>query len=124
MKTKQGFTVVEILITLLIGMLLLLSAYQLYGYVLRDSGEARTRAIASSIAYENLRNYSLQVSNPCAPSSFSPSVPANTLAAATTSVTIACAINGPSSMSLVTSSVTYGTNTQLTVTHATYVRAN
>lgn len=53
--TKGGFTAVELLVTLSVGVLFLISGYQLYGAVNTRSGNAREMAEASNIGYDVLR---------------------------------------------------------------------
>jgi Tfp pilus assembly protein PilV len=53
--TQSGFSAVELLITLFIGVAFIATGYQLYSAILGDGGAARSRAIASNLAYENLR---------------------------------------------------------------------
>lgn len=52
---QAGFSAVELLITLFIGVAFVATGYQLYSAILGDGGAAHSRAIASNIAYENLR---------------------------------------------------------------------
>lgn len=52
---EAGFSAIELLITLFIGVAFVATGYQLYSAVVGDGGTARSRAIASNIAYENLR---------------------------------------------------------------------
>lgn len=52
---QAGFTIVELLVTLLVGAVLLMSGYQLYGVVTDRAGEARRMSEASNIGYEVLR---------------------------------------------------------------------
>lgn len=123
MKNNEGFTVVELLVSLIVGMLLLFSAYQLYVYVLDNSSATRMQATASSLAYQFLRENSTYATNPCTTITKTPSVPSTSnLPNATASVTITCLSGGPNTLSVVTSSVTYDTPS-ITVTHATYVTA-
>lgn len=56
--SSDGFTAVELLITLFVAVAFIATAYQLYSAVLADSGEARFRAKASNIAYAELRRRS------------------------------------------------------------------
>lgn len=61
---EAGFSAVELLITLFIGVAFVATGYQLYSAVLGDGGAARSRAIASNIAYENLREQAGSTSPP------------------------------------------------------------
>lgn len=55
MNKQQGFSAIELLITLFIGALFLFAGYQLYSYVTRSGFEASRQSVASSIAYTYLR---------------------------------------------------------------------
>lgn len=71
MKTANGFTAVELLVTMIIGTLSIIAAYQLYSFVLTDSAETRNLAAASNLAYRFLREGSSAVQTPCVGSSTS-----------------------------------------------------
>lgn len=124
MKHQQGFTVVELLITLVVGSLLLFSAYQLYTYVLNDSTEARMRAVASSLAYQTMREQSSLATTPCtAPSVSPPAVPSTLGLPSNTALSVVFSCPGPTSdLTRITATVTYGSNPQKVITHATYIR--
>jgi prepilin-type N-terminal cleavage/methylation domain-containing protein len=121
--TENGFTIIELLISLLVAGLILISAYQLFGVVNNDSLEVRQRAIASNIAYENLRTYSSSATNPCTviTPSPQPSVPTDSTLVAPTAivVTITCPYGTASNISKIAIKVTYG-NPQVEVNHALF----
>ncbi len=128
MKSSQGFTVVELLITLIVGMLLLVSVHQFYSYILNDSTEARTRAVASNLAYQYLREHAGTITGKCADATStinkayadfpnSPALPQPSSA----QIVIKCPTNATNDVSLITTSVTYG-NPSTTISHATYVK--
>ena len=124
MKKVEGFTVVELLVTMIVGTVLLFSAYQLYTYILDRSSDARLEAVASNMAYRFMRENSAQAVNPCVAKTVSPApvIPSDAnLPNATAAVVITCPNIGSNSLSLVTSSVSYG-SPQKTITHATYVK--
>ncbi len=124
MKNEHGFTAVELIITLILGLMMLLTAYQLYTFVMNDSSATRLRASASNLAYEFMREGSAAATNPCTASSSTPTIPATAQlpSGAQATVTITCPpANLPSSMSYITSTITYGGTT---VTHATYISPN
>ena len=52
---ESGFSAVELLITLFIAVAFIATGYQLYSAIVKDGGDARFRARASNLAYENLR---------------------------------------------------------------------
>lgn len=128
-KTESGFTVIELLISIVVGLLFIISANQLYGAVIEDTGTARERAIASNLAYLNLKSYTSFASNPC--TSYTPSpqptIPSDSgLSSATAEVTITCPYSSQPSaqnISKINSIIRYG-NPQKVVTHATYLYNN
>lgn len=125
MNRARGFTAVELLITMIIGSLLLVTAYQLYTFVLNDNADTRMRATASNLAYRFMREKSSAVQNPCSTTQtfdMSGSIPAsaNLPTGTTASVQIVCVNNGVL-LSSITSTITYGTKT---VKHATYLPSN
>ncbi len=125
MKNQQGFTIVELLITMIIGTLLLFSAYQLYTYVINDSAEARMRASASSLAYQVMREKSALATTPCTTVTPAPPVvPTEASLPANTAITVAltCPTGSPSDITEINVTITYGANPVKTVTHGTYVR--
>lgn len=56
LKYSKGFTVVELMVTLVIAVLFVISGYQLYGTVSLRSSATRQAAEASNIAYDVLRH--------------------------------------------------------------------
>lgn len=54
---QEGFSAVELLITLFIGFMFIMMGYQLYSTIIADSGESRQRAAANNLAYAELRKY-------------------------------------------------------------------
>lgn len=65
---QQGFTAVELLITLFIAASFLIAGYQLFDVVIRDGAEARNDSKASNIAYDYLRRVADTPVSPCTPS--------------------------------------------------------
>jgi len=126
MKHQEGFSAVELLITLFIAAIFIATGFQLYSVVLKNGTDANQRSIASGIAYENLRRYVPQVTNPCtsiAPNP-APSIPANSgLSNPSITVTLDCPYGSGGNGGLVGRvyvSVKYG-NPQQEVVHAIYV---
>ena len=64
---QQGFSAVELLITLFVAVAFLVAGYQLYFVVIKDSGNTRAQARATNTAYNFLRQYSATVTAPCSP---------------------------------------------------------
>ena len=127
-KLQQGFTAVELIIALVIGVLLLTSAYQLYSAVVNDSGDSQRRAQASNVAYSLLRQYQNDntfVTSPCVARTATPAVPtyAN-LPGATASVATTCPYTTTTALSLITVTVTINnSNQQEQVTRAVTTEA-
>jgi len=64
-KHQQGFTAVELLVTLFVAAAFLVAAYQLFNIVIKDGGQARAETKAGNVAYDYLRRYSPYATNPC-----------------------------------------------------------
>lgn len=79
-SNESGFSVVELLITLFIAVAFIATGYQLYSAIVKDGGDARFRARASNLAYENLRRAAADTTIPCPSGSAvsTPASPANT----------------------------------------------
>lgn len=120
---QAGFSAVELLITLFIAAAFITTGSQLYTVIIQNSDEARTRAKATNIAYDNLRRYSAQAKSPCsvvAPSP-APFIPAGSgLSNASITVTISCPYGLGMTTAKIEAKVLYGTP-QEEVTHALFV---
>lgn len=122
MKAESGFTTIELLVTLFVAAVFLMSGYQLYSLIIIDSGEARAQAQASNTAYDYLQRYKSSVSNPCTENLTlitNQSINIENLSNATVSISISCPYGTNSAVSKVTSTVKYN-DPQLTVSSATY----
>lgn len=122
-RGQSGFSAVELLITLFIAVAFLGTGYQLYSIIINDGGASRQRARASNIAYDNLRRYTPQATNPCSvfTPSPTPSIPAGSgLSNASVTVTASCPYTTTSSVTKIQVSVKYG-SPQQEVLHALYV---
>jgi hypothetical protein len=120
---QAGFSAVELLITLFIAVAFIGTGYQLYSIIINGGGEARAQARASNIAYDNLRRYTPQATNPCSvfTPTPTPTIPANSgLSNATITVTISCPYTTAVTVTKVQVSVKYG-SPQQEVLHAIYV---
>lgn len=62
-KLQQGFTAVELLITLFIAAIFLFAGYQLYTQVMKDGVSANKTAQLSSIVYDRMRKAALTASS-------------------------------------------------------------
>lgn len=123
-RVKQaGFSAVELLITLFVAATFIAAGYQLYTVIIQNGGEARARARASNIAYDNLRRYTKQAVNPCAvvTPTPTPTIPADSsLSNATITVTIDCPYGVGTTVTKVSVSVKYN-SPQQEVVHAVFV---
>ncbi len=105
-----GFSTVELLVALFVAAAFIGTAFQLYFAVTKSGGDARVRSEISSIAYENIRNYSYLAKNPCGipESAKTPTVPPNLPSAAIT-VTFTCPYGAGSRITRINAKITYGT---------------
>lgn len=116
-KRTQGFTAVELLVAMVVGTLLFMSAYQLYLNVMHQSQDAATRSQASNAAYDLLRQYQEDpywAFTPCYPDTDDPAVPSYAnLPGATAHVDITCPYKpGSPNLSKLTVTITYTSNGQ------------
>lgn len=120
---QEGFSAVELLITLFIAATFIAAGYQLFSVITKTSSEARQQAKASNIAYDYLRRYSEQAVNPCvvvAPSP-APTIPSGSgLANASITASITCPYGLNTPIAKVEVTVTYG-NPQTEVKHAIFI---
>ena len=121
-RVQSGFSAVELLITLFIAAAFLISGYQLYTAVIKDGGEARIQTRANNVANDYLQRYKSSAANPC--SVITPfaaqSIPVTGLSGVTEGVAITCPYGPSSTVSKITSTLTYGSPVQ-TIIDATYV---
>jgi len=116
-QRHQGFTAVELLIAIVVGSMLFISAYQLYLNVIRQSQDATARSLASNAAYDLLRQYQEDpwwAYTPCWPDQDNPAVPSYAnLQGATAHVDITCPYNpGSPNLTKLTVTITYTSNGQ------------
>ena len=123
-KNSNGFTAVELLVTLFIAVIFLIAGYTLYVTIIRDSGGALQQTQASNLAYDYMRRYAANATSPCTAnpplSSATPTASDNNPPNARVTVAITCPDSTRPTLSLVTVTVTYGTGEALT--HAIYAR--
>ena len=109
---NEGFTAVELLITLFVAVAFLMAGYMMYGVILNRSSEARTEAQADNLAYNYLRQYEASASPTCVASTPLDKSPitgdaANGLANPTVTVQITCPITSVSRVSEITVKIEY-----------------
>ncbi len=119
----QGFTTVEVLVTLFIIGFFLAAGYQAYSLVVSGTHESRTQNEASNVAYAELRRLAGTVGTTCSASTPTASIPSGSTLPAPQSISaqITCPFGTTSKISLVTVSLTYGP-TNKKVTHAIYAQ--
>lgn len=122
---ESGFSAVELLITIFIAVAFLASGYQLYSAVVRNGADTRNQTTASNIAYDYLRRFTANATNPCtvvSNSTLAPTIPTGTtLPAATITANISCPFGNASGTSLLVVTVNYGNTNPKQVQHAIYV---
>ncbi len=124
--SQAGFSAVELLISLFIAVAFVGAGYQLYALIIKNGGEARLRSRADNIAYEALRTYSPQATNPCSTvtPSPTPTLPSSTgpngLPDATITVTFTCPYGTSDATTKLSVRVLYGTP-QKEVSHASFI---
>ncbi|MFZ3009910.1 MAG: type II secretion system protein, partial [Candidatus Microsaccharimonas sp.] len=89
---QSGFTAVELLITLFVAVAFLVAGYQLFNVVVKDGGQARAESRAGNVAYDYMRRYASNATNPCTGSTPLNNSPLNIdgLSNARITVTITC----------------------------------
>jgi len=120
--TQSGFSAIELLITLFIAAAFLATGYQLYSVVIKSGVTARSRSLASNLAYSNLRQYAAEATNPCTvvTPTPTPTIPTSYgLTNAAITVTFSCPYGATSPTSKLQVTVTYGTGGE--VDHALLV---
>ncbi|MEO7904587.1 MAG: prepilin-type N-terminal cleavage/methylation domain-containing protein [Candidatus Saccharimonadales bacterium] len=124
---QQGFSAIELMISLFIAVAFIATGYQLYSVIIKDSAAANQRTIASNVAYSHLRQLSDATTGLCVNGyTFSP-VPALTIAekaqlpeSAVMTTSVTCPFGTASSVWNVQVAIAYGSPTQ-EVVHALYI---
>lgn len=118
---QSGFTIVELLITLFVAAAFLVSGYQLYALVIKDSGQTRATSRASNVAYDYMRQYSASTTSPCVASTplSNSAISVSGLSSVTVTVNISCPYMSQPDLSRVEVIVQYN-NPQQTVRSSTY----
>lgn len=123
MSRAEGFTVVELLVTLFITVAFLAIGHQLYATIMTKSGEAQQRAKASNLAYQYLRTKSDSTTSPCVPgvnpNNQTVTSPPEGLSQVRVTVTTTCPNSALPQLSKIVATVTYGSDAR-EVTHALF----
>lgn len=95
-KTEEGFTAVELLITLFVAGFFIIAGFGLYGIIIRDGGTTRAQTIASNLAYGYVRQYRSSAQKPCTATNplTNSSVTVAGLSSVKVSVVITCPYSG------------------------------
>lgn len=119
---QSGLSAVELLITLFIAAAFLISGYQLYAVVIKDSGEARVQSRAGNATADYLQRYKPNATNPCTASTPLNDEPITVtgLSAVTVKVEITCPYTSTTSVSKVLVTLKYNTPQKI-ISNATYV---
>lgn len=124
--TQQGFTAVELLITLFVAAAFLIAGYQLFTVVIRDGGATRAEAKAANYAYDRLRRFEAFAENPCvakASSYNNTPVTVDGLTDAKLTVLYSCPNPSAPSLTMVNVVLTYN-NPPQTVKFTSYINGN
>lgn len=62
-RDEAGFSAAELLVTLFVAAIFVLLGYQLYSSIMKDNAASQSRARASNIAYDIMRQYSVAPSS-------------------------------------------------------------
>ncbi|MDB5161770.1 MAG: Laminin sub protein [Candidatus Saccharibacteria bacterium] len=125
-QSQAGFTAVELLITLFVAAAFLIAGYQLFNVVIKDGGQARAESRAGNVAYDYLRRYAGNATNPCStqyPLTNS-AIQVDGLDSVTITVQISCPGYSITSLSKVDAVIKYNTNPQITTAYSTYVNGS
>lgn len=128
-QNEQGFSAIELLITLFVAAAFLATGYQLYYSLIDSTGQTRLRAIANNIGYDKLRFYSAQATNPCTSktnTTLAPTIPANSgLGSPTITATLTCPYGTSRSVTRVYVQIGYGSaNSREYTQHVIYTTPN
>lgn len=117
--TTQGFSTVELLISLFVAAAFIGTAFQLFSVVMKDGNEARLRGRAGSIASSTLQERANSVNSPCSPTPATANIsiptadlPRQASSQASAQVTYSCPYGNSSKTTRVSVVVSYGVPTQ------------
>jgi Tfp pilus assembly protein PilV len=125
-SNQSGFSAVELLISLFIAVAFVGAGYQLYALIIKNGSEARLRSRADNIAYETMRTYAPQATDPCSivtpnpDPADPPATGSNGLPAATIDVTFSCPYGTSARTTKILVRILYDTP-QKEVSHATFI---
>lgn len=107
---EQGFSTVELLLSLFIAAAFIGAGFQLFSVVTKDSNEARLRAAAATIVNTTIQEHIGNASSPCAPAHAADTltIPTEKLPQATAAITYSCPYGDSSKTTRVNVVVKYG----------------
>lgn len=114
-RIEQGFTAVELLAAIIVGVTLLGAAYQLYSVSLSSTGASQRQTQASIAAYDILRSRQSSVTTNCAPYTTSQAVSTSAgLPGATATIVATCPYTDAkmTNVTVLTVTVRYDSNTK------------
>lgn len=117
-RPDEGFTAVELLVTMIIGAMFLFAGYQLYSQVTRDGTSANKTAILSNKVIEKMREHAANQSLTCTSTVAPQTVTEPNIGSVTYTTTISCPNASLPNLRLIKVKATYDTNKE--VNHATY----
>ncbi|MFZ1301179.1 MAG: LamG domain-containing protein [Candidatus Microsaccharimonas sp.] len=122
-RFQQGFTAIELLITLFVAAAFLIAGYQLFSVVIRDGGDTRAESKAANVAYDYMRQYSTSAANPCVNSQplTASAITVTGLANPKISIVISCPQDDAPTINKIEAYITYGPTNDKTVKYATFV---
>lgn len=122
LKTRDGFSAVELLVTLFVASIFLFSGYQVYLAIIKDGGEVRQQATAGSVAYNYLQDYKVSgtVAGACVPEVLEEDaiIDNQDLPDATVTVERSCPVDSSPGLNKISVTINYGENK--TVQTSTY----
>jgi len=119
---SNGFTAIELLITLFIAAVFLVSGFQLYNLIIKDGGQTRAQGRASNTTYDYLQRYKPYATYPCTPQTplTNSAITVTNLSNVTVTVAISCPYGTASTTSKILVTLNYNSPQQV-VSNATYV---
>lgn len=131
-KKQSGFSAVELLITLFVAGVFLITGFQLYAVIIKMGGDARQQAIAADTSADYLQKYESAATSPC--TNQSPLANSPITVSGLSNVTVSVAIQCPFGVSYVSNSrystssyvskvvvtIKYGTS-QTILTNSSYI---
>lgn len=107
-ESSEGFSAVELLITLFIAAAFLFTGYQLYRTITADSTQARMQSRASNAAYDFLQQAKLSATSTCAASNTTTTPTVDKLVDVSLNIEVTCPYTEIPSISKIVVTLTHG----------------